>query len=85
MPIYKLHAPIVAINCRTNRFTILPVGSLLQGGDAIQVFGPVPVTCDGEQLEVFTRDLEERAELVARPKPVGRAVHQRQHSCHSRL
>jgi hypothetical protein len=75
MVIYRVHTPIVAMDSRTQRgtrFVTIPAGSLITIEKDVKLFGLLEITCGGEQLEVFTRDIQERSEQLTR-KPVARA------------
>jgi hypothetical protein len=74
MLIYRANTPIVAMDSRTQpgtRFVTIPAGSLITVEKDVNLFGLLEITWGCEKLEVFTRDLQERAEELTR-KPIAR-------------
>jgi len=54
---------------RGTRFVTIPRGSLLRVDKDVKLFGLLEITYGSENLEVFTRDIQECAEQLTR-KPV---------------
>ena len=66
--VYRVHTPLVAQTLQSDgraRFVAIPRGSIMHVFGALESGSLVDVRCDGVQLAVFQRDIEERAEKLA--------------------
>jgi len=57
---------------RGTHFVTIPAGSFITIEKDVKLFGLLEITCGGEKLEVFTREIQERSEQLTH-KPVARA------------
>jgi hypothetical protein len=62
---YRVVSPIVTIKARG--FLTLPAGSVIEVSDSLDEPGLHSVRFGDEELFAFTRDIEERSELVDAP------------------
>jgi len=66
--VYRIKTPVTVVVREINNYRLaqLPEGSLFEtSGSRPDVNGMVDGTCKGEVVLIFSRDLEDRAELIA--------------------
>lgn len=66
MTVYRVTEPFLANGTEGGRLLTVRKGSVLVISSELKQFGLINATCEGQELAVFTRDLEECAERIER-------------------
>lgn len=66
MEVYRVTESFLANSLEGGRLLTVNKGSVLLISSQLKQFGLVDATCEGQRLQVFTRDLEECAQRIGR-------------------